>query len=132
MKRLLYAQRPFGFTLTEILMTVVIIGALAGLAVPNFRKSVEVARSQEARGNLQQIYQGQLIYKLNNGAYYVASSDPAVVDAALKTSLKTEYYTLAISGDGSSFTANETRDGCPGKFFEMTPSGMISENGGYC
>lgn len=58
-----------GFTLLEILIVVVIIGILAGLAIPKFNKSIESAKGKEAYVNLQLILTAEKMYYLDYGSY---------------------------------------------------------------
>lgn len=82
-------NKKAGFTLIEILITIVVLSVIAGLAVPNYFSTVEQARSNEARVNLQIIRMGQKVYALNNGAYWNPGANPTVnaVNAALNTDI---------------------------------------------
>ena len=42
-------KHPYGFTLIELMITVVIIGVLAGIAYPGYRDYVTQARRSEAQ-----------------------------------------------------------------------------------
>lgn len=59
---------PKGFTLIELLVVVLIIGLLSSVALPQYQKGVEKARSAEALANLRVIVQSMQVYKLANGA----------------------------------------------------------------
>ncbi len=58
-----------GFTLLELLIVVIIIGILAGLAVPNFFRAVERARWAEAKQILGPLRGSQMRYKAERGIY---------------------------------------------------------------
>ena len=57
-----------GFTLTEVLIVVVIIGVLAALTIPRFSAQPEKANAAEAAGILGAIRQGEMAYKLDTGS----------------------------------------------------------------
>jgi len=63
-----------GFTLLEILLVVVIIGILAGLAIPKFNKTIESAKGKEAYVILETIRTAERMYYLDYGAYSNASA----------------------------------------------------------
>ncbi|MDD5745687.1 MAG: prepilin-type N-terminal cleavage/methylation domain-containing protein [Candidatus Omnitrophica bacterium] len=58
-----------GFTLVELLMVVIIIGILVTLAVPNYYRSVERAKSGKAKGAMDAIRKAELQYRGANDQY---------------------------------------------------------------
>ena len=66
---ILFRRFKAGFTLTEILVVVIIIGILATLALPMLVKTLEKAKVGEAISNLNLIRTGQKIYFLEYGQF---------------------------------------------------------------
>ena len=58
-----------GFSLTELLVVIVIIGVLASLAIPKFMSVITKAKMTEAKLMLRQIYDLQESYYLENDFY---------------------------------------------------------------
>lgn len=56
-----------GFTLFEMLVILVVIGLLAGLAIPAYRSGIEMARRAECIGQLRQIGVAIALYCSENG-----------------------------------------------------------------
>ena len=110
------------FTLTEILITIVILGVIAGLATPTYFKSVEQSRVNEATVNLNAIYMAQKIYALNNsGNFWNGGANPAVatINSTLNIDINPQYYpvisiTAANGGNPKTFTATVMRNALQG------------------
>jgi type IV pilus assembly protein PilE len=57
------------FTLTELLIVIILVGILASLAIPRFGKATDQAMELEATLALEHIYQLQNVYFLKNRRY---------------------------------------------------------------
>ena len=64
-----------GFTLIEVMIVTVIIGALAALAGPNLQRTVERARVVKAIGDIDAIQQNCQEFFLLNGSYPPSLAD---------------------------------------------------------
>lgn len=58
-----------GFTLSEVMVVVIIIGIIAGLSFPRFTVAVERMRSSEGVGILTALLSAQKRFNLENGQY---------------------------------------------------------------
>lgn len=58
-----------GFTLLELIIVVIIIGVLAGVAIPQYLNAAEKARAAKARANLVTLAQAEKIYHAEQSAY---------------------------------------------------------------
>jgi type II secretory pathway pseudopilin PulG len=90
-----------------------IMGVMAVLAVPSFRRGIEQARVDQAASNLRTIWAAQRLYRLDAGVY--ASSlgllrDAALIDASIVDAATPFAYTITAA-DASGFTVTATRDG---------------------
>ena len=58
-------KQKSGFTLIELMIVVIIIGVLAGLAIPRFIKTAEKVRGEKAVSSLSLILTGESMYMLD-------------------------------------------------------------------
>ncbi len=80
-----------GVTITEVLVVVMILGILAGLALPQFNASRERAFAKEAKADLKRIAEAERGYLVENGQYYPGSgtiTDIAVINRSLGLMLR--------------------------------------------
>jgi prepilin-type N-terminal cleavage/methylation domain-containing protein len=106
-----------GFTLTELLITIVIVGVLTTLAVTQYGGVRERALAREAIANLKLIAAAERIYDMEEGFFYPTSgseTDAAAINTFLKLSINERNWDYAVSGSAGGFTATSDRavSGC--------------------
>jgi type IV pilus assembly protein PilE len=101
------ARRSHGFTLVELMITLVVVAILSAVAYPSFMDSIRKSRRSEAFTALNAVQQSQERWRANKEAY---SSSLAAPPGGLGVASPTPsgYYSLALSdvtATGYSITA---------------------------
>ncbi len=101
-----------GFTLVELIVVIIILGILAAVGIPQYRKSLERARGAEAYAGLASIQEAEKIYYATNETY-LQTADPIEPDEMkiLDISLpqKGWQFKVVAPTPASAFTATATR-----------------------
>ena len=117
------SQRPtpdsklrHGFTLMELMITVVIVGILASMAVARYQRTIERGYWQTARDILQTIYSGEIVHWTTNSQYFApaASADWPNIHMDDPNGVIPVTFTVVVGvGPPPTFTATATRNGGP-------------------
>jgi type IV pilus assembly protein PilE len=102
--------RSSGFTLVELMITVVVVAILASIAVPSYRDYVMRSQRTDARSALLRVQASEEKFFLQNNTYTpdVAAAPPAGL--GLSTGSEHGYYGVAVvlSDGGMGYTATAT------------------------
>lgn len=81
-----------GFTLIELMITVVIVAILAAVAVPSFLDAIRKSRRSEAMTALTQLQQAQERWRSNNSAYTTTLTSLGFSSSTTPTG----YYSISV------------------------------------
>ena len=96
MTRRLVQQK--GFSLTELMIVVAIIGILATIAIPNFLRYQAKAKQTEAKNNLVAIHTGEIAYFAENNGYI---DDFNAIGFGVSGSSQRYYYEIGKASNGT-------------------------------
>jgi prepilin-type N-terminal cleavage/methylation domain-containing protein len=111
-----------GFTLIEILIVIIILGVIAGLAVPLYRAQVEKSRQVEALQVLSSVRDAEVRFFSSDGVftddfaqldYTPPSTDPGDTTDDAGQTLHFS-YSVVLTGGGTGFEATATRNAVKG------------------
>ena len=115
------------FTLTELLIVVVIVGVLTTLAVNQYGSVRERTLSREAIANLKLIAAAERIYNMEQGFFYpiTATGGPdsqeswTIINNNLRLSINERNWNYKVSSlAGNDFEAAADRQGGPGGYLD--------------
>ena len=116
-----------GFTLIEILVVVIIIGALSAIAMPSYMRSVERSRAANPMANLSAIAKAQKSYSFGTEHYTdnIANLDISLTDAsngedATGNTFESEYFTYKVYGDDKAVATATRKDVSEDKKYELS------------
>ncbi|MFA5256108.1 MAG: prepilin-type N-terminal cleavage/methylation domain-containing protein [Candidatus Omnitrophota bacterium] len=90
-------MRRRGFTILELVVTMVVLCVLAGIALISYQSYIERSRSAEAYVNIDMIKKGEELYKLRTGNYTNAG-DADDINTKLFIGIKPRYYEYQVVG----------------------------------
>jgi type IV pilus assembly protein PilA len=125
--------RERGFSLTELLIVVLIMMTLAAIAIPNFMESRKTAYNASALSALRVIYSAEASYRASHPTYgdlNALGAAGVLGDPLLTTGHRSNYtYTMGtINADN--FEVNANPDVSPWLYFYMDASGVIRVQNG--
>ena len=108
--------RQEGFTLMEMLITMVIIGILTAIAIPNYMAYIQRTNRAEARGQLLALAHWMEKWRTQNGRFddpANANNPPPTIPGTLLQSPPTgaAKYTIAVAATPVGYTATATATG---------------------
>ena len=109
-------SRERGFSMAEILTTIVVLAAIAMLAAPIFSKGKAQAEASQAIAYLRTVRTAQRMYYAKNGAYSCRTAttecDSATkIKSVLGVEIPTGNYSYAVTATATTFTATATGNG---------------------
>jgi len=102
-----------GFSLTELMIVVAVMGILISMSAGRFFKGVEQSHADIAAANLRAIWTAERLYWLEYGAYTDDLSELETLDLVHPTIISAvdPYQYQIESADTATFTASATRSG---------------------
>ncbi len=95
-------------TALELVVVIVIVGLLATITVPGFRKALLKSREKLAKANLQMILSAQKLYRVNNDSFWPGSGQESSLDEinrVLNLDIEDRYFNYTIEITNSGFEA---------------------------
>jgi len=103
-------RRENAFTITELMVIVIIVGVLVSIAVPLYLHYTKISKVREAMGIIKAIITSQKVEKIKSNKYYTATGDAAPTIFLKKGVDLTDsvYFTYETVGNTDAFTVTAT------------------------
>ena len=115
-----------GFTLVEIMITVVIIGVIAVLAIPRYTNSVERTRASDGVQILRTLFEAQELYFVEHN-FYTDDSEALEIDP---NEIFSQYFDSIKISSVADNLAEVTRKGSPTYTLSIDIEAVISCSNG--
>lgn len=93
-----------GFTMTELIIALIIVGILALIAIPAYRGYVKRGIATEGKALLGEVNAAQQIYYSRNGKYFAGTSGQNYAASFGVDARRNKYFTSFIPVDKDSWT----------------------------
>lgn len=117
--------RIAGFTMMEVMVSVVIAGILGSIAIPQYVKLTELSYRRQAQDILRTIYYGERAFQVANNTYTI----PAAWTTINMENPNLGPVTFAVTAAAATtFTATATRNGglCNGSILQIDQTRAIT------
>lgn len=95
-----------GFTLTELIITLIVVAILALIIIPAYRSYVKRGVATEGKALLNEINAAQQIFYSRNGQYYAGTAGQQMGASFGVDTRRNKYFTsYQVVNDGDRFTA---------------------------
>jgi len=101
------SRRRRGFTLVQMLVTILIMAVLLAVAIPLYTQTQKTSKQKACEENLTAIYQAEEAYRIKNRAYLAATTTTdlqTLTGTVPQCPSGSATYTVTVSGSGSSQT----------------------------
>jgi len=99
-----------GFSLTEVLIAIIILAIMASIAAVNYTKSRQNILDEEAKNNLKLIRSAELIYKIDHGQF-VSCANISEINANLNLNIgKSGFWNYNVVVNGNNFNCTAVRN----------------------
>jgi type IV pilus assembly protein PilA len=118
-----YLRKTGGFTLVELLVVLIMVGALSAIALPSYLNNASRSRTSEAKANLGAALRSQQSFRIENGTFaadisqlevklggdlYTYRVENTVTDTYVAMTSSTQRDDLKVISSGLIFNSNDT------------------------
>jgi type IV pilus assembly protein PilE len=122
----MYYKKDKGFTIIELIITIIIVAILAFVGVPVYRNYVKEGYITEGKSLLGEINAAQQIYYSRHGQFYVGTAGTSLSSAFGVDARRNKYFTSYTQTiDGDSYTTTISGSG-PATGITLTLEGSVS------
>jgi len=130
----MHTKNTKGFTLVELIVVIIVVGVIAGLAIPRYSRGIEQSYENDATLQLKAIHSTNKIRFIRTGQYWPVNQvnmDLGEINNNLGLSIIANNVTYECDGvvSGLEYTCTAVRNGALGTFtLTLTESDLSATN----